>query len=97
MSTHDISKEIKKYILVFVSLLALTIVTVYVSNLQIGIAMGVTVALIIAIVKGSLVASFFMHLVYEKKIVFVLLVFTLIFVLGLLFLPILAMLNVIKL
>ena len=97
MSTHDIQKEVKKYILVFLGLMVLTVVTVYASNLQIGLALGVAVALLIAIIKGSLVASFFMHLVSEKKIILVLLIFTVFFFLGLLFLPLLVSLDRIKL
>jgi len=76
MSTekHDIKKEIKKYLIVFVALLILTIVTVSVSNLQFGVALGIIVALIIASVKGYLVACNFMHLNSEKKLVYFVLI-----------------------
>ncbi|MEK7819175.1 MAG: cytochrome C oxidase subunit IV family protein [Bacteroidota bacterium] len=93
MSAHDLSKEVKKYILVFVGLMILTFVTVYVSSLEVGIITGIIIAMAIAATKGTLVASFFMHLLHEKKIIFWLLIFTAIFLTGLLLLPILVKMN----
>lgn len=93
MSAHDLSKEVKKYILVFVGLMILTFVTVYVSSLEVGIVTGIIIAMLIAATKGTLVASFFMHLLHEKKIIFWLLIFTAIFLTGLLLLPILVKMN----
>jgi cytochrome c oxidase subunit 4 len=83
----EMKKHVKSYILVFAALLVLTIITVTVSSLHLGIAVAVTIALIIAAMKGSLVASFFMHLISEKKVVFLALILTLVFLLALLFLP----------
>lgn len=70
---HDIKKEVKNYIIVFVILLIMTVITVLASNLKIGIIFGVTVALIIATVKGSLVARNFMHLKSEQNLVYMVL------------------------
>ena len=64
---HDHKKHIRTYIMVFVSLAVLTAVTVWAASFEFTVAMGIVVALIIATFKGSLVASFFMHLVTEKK------------------------------
>ena len=72
--THDIQKEVKKYIIVFIALLILTVVTVSASNLQIGVTLGIIVALIIASVKGYLVACNFMHLSSEKRVVYFVLI-----------------------
>jgi len=72
--THDIRKEVKKYFIVFAVLLILTIVTVAASNLPFGVTLGVIVALIIASVKGYLVACNFMHLSSEKKLVYFVLI-----------------------
>jgi caa(3)-type oxidase subunit IV len=52
---------------------------------------AIIVALIIASIKGSLVASYFMHLISEKKLIFAALGLTVIFFLALIFIPILAM------
>lgn len=56
------------YLTVFASLLALTVVTVLVSYVDLGL-MNVVVALLIASAKASLVALFFMHLKGESRLV----------------------------
>jgi cytochrome c oxidase subunit 4 len=56
------------YLAVFSALLALTVVTVLVSYIDMGI-LNVAVALLIASVKASLVALFFMHLKGESRLV----------------------------
>ena len=85
---EDVKKQVRVYISVFVALMALTIVTVAVSSFHLGVAAAVTVALIIATVKASLVASYFMHLISEKKVIYATLVLTLLFFLALMLLPI---------
>ena len=83
----DIDKHVKVYITVFVALMALTIVTVAVSYLDLSTEAAVTVALFIATVKGSLVACYFMHLISEKKLIYAVLVITVIKFGALLALP----------
>ena len=61
-------KSYRNYILVWVALLLLTFVTWRVSFVPLGL-MNVTVAMLIASLKASLVALFFMHLRYENKLV----------------------------
>ncbi len=56
------------YAVVWVALLILTGTTVAVSYVNLGV-FNVVVALVIASVKASLVALFFMHLKYENKLV----------------------------
>jgi cytochrome c oxidase subunit 4 len=56
------------YLAVFAGLLMLTVITVLVSYLELGL-MNVVVALLIASVKASLVALFFMHLKGESRLV----------------------------
>jgi len=77
--THDIRKEVKKYLIVFAALLVLTVVTVAASSLPFGVTLGVIVALIIASVKGYLVACNFMHLSSEKRIVYFVLIIAAVF------------------
>lgn len=86
-SVEEIKKETRTYILVFVALAALTVVTVAVSYLDLSFAASVVLALIIALIKGSLVAGFFMHLISEEKLIYSVLVLTLAFFLALMFLP----------
>jgi cytochrome c oxidase subunit 4 len=85
----DIDKQVRIYITVFVTLMALTIVTVAVSRYHLPVPIAVSVALLVAIVKGSLVACYFMHLISEKKLIYAVLVLTGAFFIALLALPVL--------
>lgn len=88
-TTEDIKKHVRIYILVFVALLALTVVTVWVSYLHLSIVPAVILALVIATIKGALVASYFMHLISEKKLVYFTLILTVAFFITLVALPLL--------
>src|SRR5919108_4002107 len=83
----DIDKHVRVYITVFVALMVLTVVTVTVSRFHLPVPIAVTVALIVAIIKGSLVACYFMHLISEKKLIYGVLVLTVAFFAALLALP----------
>ena len=85
----DIDRQVKIYITVFVALMALTVVTVAVSYLHLSTPMAITVALFVATVKGSLVACYFMHLISEKRLIYVVLAITVIKFVALLALPVL--------
>jgi caa(3)-type oxidase subunit IV len=50
--------------------------------------MAVSVAVLIALVKGSLVAGYFMHLISEKKLIYAVLAVTVVFFAALLALPV---------
>lgn len=86
-SVEEIKKETRTYVLVFVALAALTVITVGVSYLHLSFGAAVLLALLIATIKGSLVAAFFMHLISERKLVYAVLILTLAFFVALLFLP----------
>jgi cytochrome c oxidase subunit 4 len=83
----DIDHHVRIYMTVFVALMVLTIITVGISYLHLPIAMAVTFALLVATVKGSLVACYFMHLISEKKLIYAVLALTVIFFIVLLALP----------
>jgi len=68
-SADDIRSHVRVYISVFVALLVFTLITVAVSYLDLPIAPAVILALLVATIKGSLVALFFMHLKGEKAFV----------------------------
>jgi len=57
----------RNYTLVLVGLLILTIITVALSKVDMGRAGNITVGLLVAIIKASLVVMFFMHLKYEHR------------------------------
>ena len=82
-----IRKETRVYLLVFVALAALTVVTVGVSYLNLSKAPAIALALAIAIVKGSLVACYFMHLISERKVVYAVLILTVLFFAVLMMMP----------
>jgi cytochrome c oxidase subunit 4 len=84
----DIDKHVRIYITVFAALVVLTIVTVAISRVHLPTPMAVTVALLVATIKGSLVACYFMHLISEKKLIIAVLALTAIFFVALLALPV---------
>ena len=83
----DIDRHVRVYITVFVALMALTLITVTISYLHLPMPLAVTVALLVATVKGTLVACYFMHLISEKKLIYAVLMLTAIFFAALLALP----------
>ncbi|HYO76506.1 MAG TPA: cytochrome C oxidase subunit IV family protein [Thermoanaerobaculia bacterium] len=78
-SPEAIRKEIRRYMVVFGALAVLTIVTVAISQLHLPTWQAVALALVVATVKGSLVAAFFMHLVSERKLIYAVLALTVFF------------------
>lgn len=80
MSEHhaiDVDKHVRSYMIVFASLMVLTIVTVAVSYLDISVPAALALGLFIATIKASLVAAVFMHLIDEKKVIYWFLICTL--------------------
>lgn len=87
-TADDLKKHVRVYILVFVSLMVLTLVTVSVSYLHLPVHQAIAVALVIASVKGSLVACYFMHLISEKKLILYVMLLTVAFFAVLLLVPV---------
>ena len=88
--SEDVQAHIKTYMKVGGALAVLTVITVAVSYIDFwGVPFAVFVALVIAGTKGSLVVSFFMHLIEEKKMILATLVLTVFFFIVLIFLPLL--------
>ena len=85
----DVDRHVRAALFVFGSLLVLTGFTVAAWRLHLPTRLAITLALLIATVKGSLVAAWFMHLVSERKLVYWLLVITASVFLPLLFFPVL--------
>jgi cytochrome c oxidase subunit 4 len=75
---HDTGNPRRTAVAVFAALLALTVVTVLVSYVDLGL-WNVVVALLIASVKASLVALFFMHLKGESRLVWGFALFPIVF------------------
>lgn len=79
--------NIKLYIAIFVALMFLTVLTVLVSYWHLPPAGAVTVALLIASFKASLVLAFFMHLKGEHKLIYAFLGIMLFTCIGFLLVP----------
>ena len=88
--SNDIEHHISIYKKVFLGLLILTFLTVAVSYFEFRLLwVGILVGLLIAILKGYLVAANFMHLNNEKYFIYGVLILTTFFFFFLLFLPLL--------
>jgi cytochrome c oxidase subunit 4 len=75
---HHHILPLKLYLTVGAMLLALTGITVWVSTFDFG-PYNLVVAMIIAAIKGLLVAFFFMHLYYDSKLYFSIFAFAIAF------------------
>ena len=84
-----IRKSVRTYWMIGAALFACTVITVAVNQIHLAIPLAITVALIIATIKGSMVAAVFMHLSHEKKWIYGSLLLTAFFFIVLLFLPLL--------
>jgi caa(3)-type oxidase subunit IV len=82
-------KSIRSYGIIGGLLLVFTAITVAVNQVHLAVPFAITVALIIAATKGSMVAAVFMHLSHEKKWIYGALLLTVVFFVVLLFVPLL--------
>ena len=82
-----IRKSIRSYGIVGGLLLVFTAITVAANQVHLAVPVAITVALIIATMKGSMVASIFMHLSNEKRWIYGALLLTVVFFIVLLFVP----------
>lgn len=89
-TSADHKPAVRLYITVFVALMALTLITVGVSYLHLAIGQAIIVAMIVATVKGGLVAMYFMHLITEKKLIGLVLAFMLFCLAGMIIIMLIA-------
>jgi len=87
---ESVRKSIRIYLSVGVALLIFTAVTVAANQFHFAVPVAITVALIIAGTKGSMVAAVFMHLNQEQRWIYGALLLTVVFFVVLLFLPLLS-------
>src|SRR2546429_4639600 len=86
---QHIARYVKVYITVFIALLVGTLLTVMMYSFHFNsVAVTVAIALFIATVKASLVAGFFMHLISEKKAIYAILLATVFFFAGMMYLTV---------
>jgi cytochrome c oxidase subunit 4 len=68
-----VKEHVKVYVMVFVALGVLTIVTVGISYLELPTPWAITLAMLVATIKAGLVACYFMHLISEERVILLLL------------------------
>ena len=90
MGGHNLEHSKAVYFKILLALFVLTVVTVGVTYIDFGsVALGIIVGLLIASVKGFLVAGNFMHLFDEVKSIYWLLILTVVLAIPLFFIPLL--------
>ena len=82
-----VKKSVRGYMMVGATLLVFTAITVAANQLHFAIPVAVAIALIIATMKGSMVAAVFMHLSHERKWIYGALLLTVMFFVVLMCLP----------
>ena len=75
----SIKKSIRSYLMIGAALYVFTVITVAVNQIHLAVPFAITLALIIAIIKGSMVAAVFMHLNHEKRWIYGSLILTVVF------------------
>jgi cytochrome c oxidase subunit 4 len=88
-----IKKSVSTYLMIGAALLVFTGITVAANRFHFVVPVAITIALIIAAMKGSMVAAVFMHLNHEKRWIYGALLLTVAFFIVLMFVPLLTTLD----
>ena len=88
-----IQKSVRGYMTVFVMLMIFTVITVAVARIEFSVPVAIAVALVIASMKGTMVAAVFLHLNHERWWVYGTLLLTVLFFAVLLLVPLLTSLD----
>jgi caa(3)-type oxidase subunit IV len=89
----EVKKSVRTYIMVGAALLVFTAITVAAYRLHLAVPVAITVALVIATMKGSMVAGIFMHLSHERKWIYGALLLTVVLFAALLCIPSLTIMD----
>jgi cytochrome c oxidase subunit IV len=92
-----VKKSVRTYMTVFAMLMVFTVITVAVSRVHFAVPIAIGIALIIAAMKGAMVAGVFMHLSHERQAIYGTLILTFVFFLVLMFIPIFTVMDRIQL
>lgn len=88
---ESVKKSIRTYLMVGAALYVFTVITVAINQVHLAVPFAITLALIVASIKGSMVAAIFMHLNHERRWIYASLIITVVFFAALLALPIFTM------
>ena len=89
----EVKKSVRNYMTVGAMLLVFTAITVAANRFHFAVPVAITVALIIAATKGSMVAAVFMHLSHEKRWIYGALLLTVAFFIVLMFVPLFTIMD----
>ncbi len=93
-SDHEsVKKGVSLYWSIGAALFLFTGITVAVNQVHLAVPLAISVALIIAVTKGSMVASVFMHLSHERRWIYGALILTVFFFIVLMSVPLLTQLD----
>ena len=82
-----VRKSVRTYMMIGAALLVFTGITVAANLLHLSVPLAITLALIIASIKASMVAAVFMHLNHEKRWIYGSLLLTVAFFIVLMSIP----------
>jgi len=91
--SESVRKSIRLYLTIGVTLLIFTALTVAANRFHFIVPIAIAVALVIAVIKGSMVASVFMHLNHEQRWIYGALALTVFFFLVLMSVPLFTILD----
>jgi cytochrome c oxidase subunit 4 len=87
VDAEAVRKSVRTYMMIGAALLVFTGITVAANYLHLSVPAAITLALIIASIKASMVAAVFMHLNHEKRWIYGSLILTVAFFIVLMFVP----------
>jgi caa(3)-type oxidase subunit IV len=93
VDAEAVRKSIRTYLMIGAALLVFTGITVAANLVHLAVPAAITLALIIASIKATMVASVFMHLNHEKQWIYGSLILTAVFFIVLIFLPLLTTMD----
>ena len=82
MAQQSIQDEIKQYLTIFVCLIVLTAVSVGIHFLHLNQTLSIILILSVAVIQAVLSTCYLMHLISEKKLVYLALILAAIFFIG---------------
>ena len=74
---QDLQAEVKKYIVIFGGLIFLLVCALAIKSMHLHLALSVFFILVIAAVQATLSACYFMHLMTERRLIFMVVIFCL--------------------
>jgi cytochrome c oxidase subunit IV len=93
VDAEAVRKSVRTYMMIGAALLVFTGITVAANYLHLPIPAAITLALIIASIKASMVAAVFMHLNHEKQWIYGALILTVAFFIVLMSVPLLTTMD----